>query len=244
MTKKSFEAIRRADHALIGVLALIIATASAACGAAAVYHPSTDEAVKTIAPSVAVAKVVKPAAPTADQVAATAPAQLETIDASNVSNVSAAPIATAPVQSQNPIMAEIYREHGCLSDALYYEARGEGKQGEKAIAEVIFTRLRQGNYGHSICSVVYAGAPRKGCQFSFACDGKSLRQPKSYAAWHRAQILAAQILVGQERFTGETGGATNFHAISTSPEWADDMERTAQIGNHVFYRHLPRTRPL
>ena len=32
------------------------------------------------------------------------------------------------------------------------------------------------------------------------------------------------------------GGATNFHAISVSPDWADTLEKTTQIGNHVFYR--------
>jgi spore germination cell wall hydrolase CwlJ-like protein len=33
-----------------------------------------------------------------------------------------------------------------------------------------------------------------------------------------------------------TGGATNFHAISVAPDWADTLEKTTQIGNHVFYR--------
>jgi len=36
-----------------------------------------------------------------------------------------------------------------------------------------------------------------------------------------------------------TGGATNFHAISVEPEWAPTLRRTAQIGNHVFYRGGP-----
>ena len=33
-----------------------------------------------------------------------------------------------------------------------------------------------------------------------------------------------------------TGGATNFHAVSVTPDWADTMDKTTQIGNHVFYR--------
>ena len=39
-----------------------------------------------------------------------------------------------------------------------------------------------------------------------------------------------------------TGGATNFHAVSVSPDWADGMNETAQIGNHIFYKDGPRTR--
>ena len=148
---------------------------------------------------------------------------------------------TVAAPSQDPVMVELLREHRCLSDALYYEARGEGKQGEMAIAEVIFTRLRKGTYGHSICNVVYAGAGRHGCQFSFACDGKSLRRPRAYAAWQRAQYLAAQIMVGQARLTNITEGATNFHSIAVNPDWAFEMEKTTQIGNHIFYRPIRRS---
>jgi hypothetical protein len=38
-------------------------------------------------------------------------------------------------------------EHRCLSEALYYEARGEGPKGEQAVAEVVFHRMNAGNYG-------------------------------------------------------------------------------------------------
>jgi spore germination cell wall hydrolase CwlJ-like protein len=34
----------------------------------------------------------------------------------------------------------------------------------------------------------------------------------------------------------------NYHAVSASPDWAETMDRTAQIGNHVFYRGVPKPR--
>src|SRR5579872_3325170 len=34
----------------------------------------------------------------------------------------------------------------CLAEALYYEARGEGTEGEKAVAEVVLQRTRDSNY--------------------------------------------------------------------------------------------------
>ena len=52
----------------------------------------------------------------------------------------------------------------------------------------------------------------------------------------RAEALAARILTGQVPLRNATGGATNFHSISVTPEWADTLERTTQIGNHIFYR--------
>ncbi len=118
---------------------------------------------------------------------------------------------------------------------MYYEARGEGAAGQRAIAEVVFHRMRNGNYGHSICAVVYEGAGHSGCQFSFACNGE-LAQSKEAAPWHEAQILAARILTGEVALADATAGATNFHAVSVTPDWSGDMERTVQIGNHIFYR--------
>ncbi|HEY1708277.1 MAG TPA: cell wall hydrolase [Rhizomicrobium sp.] len=271
MTRKSLEAVRRADHAMIGVLALVIATVSAAAGAAVVYRPYTDHTAKVAraAPIVVAATSSLPvsSAPTADQIAASAAApknQSElrmsapsartdlpsVIDASNVTPSSVDPvpadIAPTPVSTgagMNPIMADLFREHRCLSDALYFEARGEGEQGEMAVAEVVFHRLQSGKYGRSICNIVYSGADKHACQFSFACDGSLLR-PRTAAAWKRAQLLAAQIMVGQARLLNITGGATSFHALTAAPEWSGNLERTAQIGNHVFYKTLPRSRPL
>ena len=95
--------------------------------------------------------------------------------------------------------------------------------------------MNNGNYGHSICAVVYEGAGHTGCQFSFTCDGE-LTHEKDSEAWRESEALAARILTGEVRLANATGGATNFHAISVSPDWADTLEKTTQIGNHVFYR--------
>lgn len=133
------------------------------------------------------------------------------------------------------VMAQLLAEHKCLSEALYYEARGEGAGGQKAVAEVVFHRMNHGNYGHSICAVVYEGAKHPGCQFSFACNG-DVRKAKQPGAWRAAEALAARIMTGEIPLKNATGGATNFHAVSVEPEWADTLEKTTQIGNHVFYK--------
>jgi spore germination cell wall hydrolase CwlJ-like protein len=167
------------------------------------------------------------------------------IGASLTSHPSTDKIAAAPrsvvrvVQAQSPVtdvaMAQLLAEHKCLSEVLYYEARGEGAGGQKAIAEVVFHRMNHGEYGHSICAVVYEGKGHPGCQFSFTCNG-DMDHPKQMAAWRESEKLAAQILTGQVPLRNATGGAINFHAVSVSPDWADTMAKTTQIGNHVFYR--------
>ena len=146
--------------------------------------------------------------------------------------VAAAPAALLPADS---VLTRLLAEHRCLSEVLYYEARGEGAGGQKAIAEVVFHRMNTGNYGHSICAVVYEGSRHAGCQFSFTCDGELIHR-KDNGAWREAEALAARILTGEVRLANATGGATNFHAISVSPDWAGTLEKTTQIGNHVFYR--------
>jgi spore germination cell wall hydrolase CwlJ-like protein len=152
------------------------------------------------------------------------------------------PAAKPEVHNTDSVMVQLLAEHRCLSEVLYYEARGEGVTGQKAIAEVVFHRMNHGNYGHSICAVVYEGSGHPGCQFSFTCNG-DLRRAKQPAAWRRSEMLAARILTGEVPLQNATGGATNYHAVSVSPVWADTLERTTQIGNHIFYRGAPRTSP-
>ncbi|MGH6828663.1 MAG: cell wall hydrolase [Rhizomicrobium sp.] len=144
-------------------------------------------------------------------------------------------VVTASLADTDPAMTQLLAEHRCLSEALYYEARGEGVQGEKAVAEVVFHRMKTGNYGHSICAVVYEGAGHPGCQFSFTCNG-DLHRHKEMHAWAEAEHVAAGILTGQAWRKNETEGATNYHAVSVTPDWAPTLEETTRIGNHIFYR--------
>jgi len=139
------------------------------------------------------------------------------------------------------LMQKILGEERCLAEAMYYEARGEGLEGEKAIAEVVFHRMRARGYPHSLCGVVYQGAASgHGCQFSFACNGEML-QTKNYGAWSRAKHLAVRILSGAEQLGNETADAISFHAVDVDPEWGDHLVKTIQIGNHIFYRPALRS---
>jgi spore germination cell wall hydrolase CwlJ-like protein len=153
----------------------------------------------------------------------------------NVAAKPAVQVAMAPKPATDAVMTQLLAEHKCLSEVLYYEARGEGAGGQKAIAEVVFHRMNRGNYGHSICAVVYEGSGHPGCQFTFTCNG-DLTRTKEADAWQESEVLAAQILTGEVSLHNATGGATNFHAVSVSPDWADTMNETTQIGNHIFYR--------
>lgn len=143
--------------------------------------------------------------------------------------------ATVLHSDQDVVLTDLLAEHRCLTEALYYEARGEGRTGQQAVAEVVFHRMNAGNYGHSICAVVYEGSGRPGCQFSFTCNG-DLKRPREVSAWRQCEQLAAQILTGEVWLVNETVGATNYHARQVYPVWAPTLTKTARIGNHIFYR--------
>ena len=123
-----------------------------------------------------------------------------------------AAVAEAPVEVAG---ARLAAQSECLAEVMYYEARGEGVEGEKAVAEVVLQRTRNKNYPGSVCGVVYDGVEpgrNTGCQFSFACDG-SVRRPRDAEAWAHVHLLAEKIMAGQVRLAGETGNAIAFHTV-------------------------------
>jgi hypothetical protein len=132
------------------------------------------------------------------------------------------------------VAAKSSREQNCLAQAIYYEARGESRQGQMAVAEVVSNRTRSGVYPSTVCGVVYQGSERAtGCQFSFTCDGSLKARPRG-AAWREANAISAQVLMGMVRPV--THRATHYHTVAIDPYWSSSLVETTRIGAHVFYR--------
>lgn len=126
------------------------------------------------------------------------------------------------------------RDLECLTQAAYYEARGEGSDGMRAVAQVVLNRARHSAFPNSVCGVVFQGAGRRtGCQFSFTCDG-SMRGRVNRAAWNRARDIASRALSGY--VYAPVGSATHFHTTAVSPAWRGSLVRVTQVGQHLFYR--------
>jgi len=126
------------------------------------------------------------------------------------------------------------RELDCLTQAVYYEARGETPSGQAAVAQVVINRARNPRFPQSICGVVFQkAASGRVCQFSFACDGSTFKA-REERAWRRAQTVAARALDGY--VMAEVGSATHFHTTAVSPAWGPKLMRVGQVGAHVFYK--------
>ncbi len=117
------------------------------------------------------------------------------------------------------------RDLECLSEALYFEARGEGAKGQRAVAEVILNRVDHPRFPKTVCGVVN----QRG-QFTYNKNAR-IREKGTYA---RVQKVAMAALSGAPRTL--TKGATYFHTPAVRPSWSRRFERTVRIGAHIFYR--------
>jgi hypothetical protein len=123
----------------------------------------------------------------------------------------------------------------CLTNAIYFEARGESVRGQIAVAQVVLNRAFSGYYPHDVCGVVYQNARRHlACQFTFACDGRSkaIHEPD---AFERARRISKAALDGTV-WLPQIGKATHYHAYWVHPGWTREMSKLDRIGVHTFYR--------
>jgi spore germination cell wall hydrolase CwlJ-like protein len=130
------------------------------------------------------------------------------------------------------------REQRCLAEAVYFEARSEPEEGQAAVAQVVLNRARSGLYPSSVCGVVYQNRHRHlACQFTFACEGKSLRITDG-PSWRDATRIAKAVLEGRT-YLAEVGGSTHYHADYVKPSWSRRLKKMDVIGRHIFYKLKP-----
>ena len=121
-----------------------------------------------------------------------------------------------PLKVETPIEWTILsaKEHKCLVDNVYYEARGETPDGQRLVARTTLNRAKTSN----VCTEVY-----KYKQFSWTLQPQKRPNP----------ITWAQVAKNVE-FT-IPGDHYYFHNTSVSPKWARFYVLLEKEGNHVFY---------
>jgi len=137
-------------------------------------------------------------------------------------------------------------EIDCLAKNMYFEARGEGEQGQDAVAFVTINRVRSERYPDNVCDVVYQaktnshGQPlRNQCQFSWYCDGKidSVTERVYNKIHRRAEYIYVNYYLN-DLMKDTTDGATHYHSKKVNPYWSrhSNYQLVANIGQHVFYQ--------
>jgi len=128
------------------------------------------------------------------------------------------------------------RQLQCLTEAVYYEAGNQPDKGKEAVAHVVLNRLKTGQFGSTVCKVVYERST-KGCAFTWVCHGTRAKINQD--------VLSNVKRIAQVVYSSEqpdfTHGALYFHTLKAKPYWRKFVEKTLVLGDHVFYRKRPAT---
>lgn len=143
----------------------------------------------------------------------------------------------------------------CLTTNAYFEANNQSLAGQIATVLVVLNRVKHVSFPDKVCEVILQGPTRESwktkvqpslsekeriyypikhrCQFSWYCDGvkDTIRNETLY---NKIKENIKEFLDSDKFDFLE--GATYYHANYVSPDWADEKEMVAIIGDHIFYR--------
>ena len=103
----------------------------------------------------------------------------------------------------------------CLATNIYYEARGEPRDGQIAVAAVTLNRADNS----SVCEEVF-----RPNQFSWTLKTKTIKYDEA------SLTVAWEALTIRPNFS-----ATHYHNSTVKPKWSYSFKKITKIGNHTFY---------
>lgn len=130
--------------------------------------------------------------------------------------------------------ADDTKQIACMAYNAYFEAAGEGENGQKRVMQVVMNRAK--NRGLSPCGVVYE-RNRNTCEFSWVCDGlpDTIRDRRIFG---RIQIMAREFLNG-EYFDDSYGADYYFNPSTATSSWHLTLFKKGYCaraeGNHIFF---------
>lgn len=147
--------------------------------------------------------------------------------------VPAQPDVLQPLIWRSELVTELDpKQLKCLSDNIYYEARGEPVEGQIAVAQVTLNRVRQGRWGNTVCDVVYYKR-NSVCQFSWVCMPRANPNQKQYVKSKEIAERTASYLYTDVQY--KYNAALHFHSNKVQPKWHKRLNKVKQTGNHIFY---------
>ena len=125
-----------------------------------------------------------------------------------------------------PLLKKFYNDSDDVAaQTILLEALGEGYEGMVAVGEVIRHR-----------SKFFLKDPAAVCrmpkQFSCWNDEKKARE---FLERYREYYFVALTAWKESEKSALTGGATDYHADSMHPYWADAYRIASRSGHHIFY---------
>ena len=131
--------------------------------------------------------------------------------------------------------AKVQHEQQCITEALYYEARGEGEIGMRYVLSVIHNRKNSVGFPNSYCKVIHQ---RK--QFSYRNSvNPGLHVAVSPQKLHDQQSYTLASTIAEEAAYGRLkpllhADVLYYHTPSVNPKWARAMQKIKSIAGHHF----------
>ena len=123
----------------------------------------------------------------------------------------------------------------CMAQVMYFEARGEGTKGMAAVGYVVLNRMAHRQFPDTVCGVVY-DRNRRGCQFSWVCDGRPdvVRNAEAYA---HARAIAVDVM-STRMIENPIDESIFFRHHRAYSRYAHSQRLVARIGQHKFFAAL------
>lgn len=115
----------------------------------------------------------------------------------------------------------------CLSDNLYYEARGESVKGQVKVIETVLNRVEDSRWPNTICEVIYQKS-----QFSWTINPYTIDDDESYKFGEdviKAVLKSPRLPEGPNHYL-----RCDWR---DKVDWWENMILTDQIDNHCFYNN-------
>lgn len=135
----------------------------------------------------------------------------------------------------NKLLNHYYTEQevNCITEAVYFEARGEPKNGQKAVMEVILNRVDNVTlYPNKVCDVIHQKN-----QFSYRLYNYQVKNRKLYEDIKeevKLHLFYVKILnLEQHRVIKKC--SDHYDGKTSNARWIKNMTDPQQIGNHIFY---------
>lgn len=124
-----------------------------------------------------------------------------------------------------------------MAQTVWGEARGESFQGKLGVAYVILHRTEREPWPDTVAEVCLQPKQFSTWNEQDANRIKAMLASLNDSSYQECLLACLGAVHGQ--FADPTGSADHYHATSVSPSWAKGMQKTAQVGDHIYYRARP-----
>jgi len=130
-----------------------------------------------------------------------------------------------------------FSDQEIVAKTLWGESRGEGHDGQQAVANVIMNRANSprwwGNDARSVCLKPY----------QFSCwNENDPNRAKLMAITTDDSIYGQCLSIAGDALSGAlsdlTLGSDSYCTLSSSPNWSEGLSPVITIGNHKFYKTI------